>query len=226
MLMTPSHKSNQNPTRILLVDDHGIVREGLWRSLSLESGFEVVGEAGDGRTAMELAEKLQPHVVVMDIGLPDGDGVVFARQMLARWPAIRIIILSAFVDRAHLDDAIGSGVSGYVLKVDASKELIAAIRSAMNGGTHLSLDASATLLGGYRELLAASRQHDPSSLSDREGDVIKLIADGCNTKEIACKLGLSVKTVETHRLRIMTKLNLHSVAELTKYAIRKGISQL
>jgi two-component system, NarL family, response regulator NreC len=224
--MTLNPGTNLKPTRILLVDDHGIVREGLRRVFSAELDLVVVGEAADGHTALQLEEQLQPHIVVMDIGLPDGDGLAFARQMLAQRPALKIIILSALTDRAHLDAAVEAGIAGYLLKVNASNELIDAVRAAMKGSTFLSLDVSAMLLGGYKALLAVSRLHDPSALSDREAEVLKLIADGCNTKQIADELGLSVKTVETHRTRIMAKLNLHSVAELTKYAVRKGLSTL
>jgi two-component system, NarL family, response regulator NreC len=224
--MTKSSHNAATTTRILLVDDHTILREGLRRCLAVERDFEVVGEAGTGAQALERVASLQPAVVIMDIGLPDGDGIDFARQMHARWPGLKIIILSALADREHLDAGIAAGIAGYVLKVKATEELIGAIRAALRGETHLSLEVSALLLGGYRELLTASRQFDPAALSDREAEVLKRIADGCTTKAIADQLNLSVKTIESHRVRIMAKLNLHSVAELTKHAIRKGLSPL
>lgn len=219
----PERKTSRS-VRIVLVDDHEIVREGLRHTLVPEPDFEIIGEAGDGHTALKLVEQLLPAIVVMDLGLPDGDGLSFARQMLARWPACKVIILSGLADRQHLDEAIEAGVTGYVVKVNASRELIRAIRAATRGETYLCPEATTTLLGGYKELLAVNRQLGRSALSEREAEVLRLIADGCNTKEVAGKLGLSVKTVETHRVRIMSKLDLHSVAELTKYAIRIGLT--
>jgi DNA-binding NarL/FixJ family response regulator len=224
MTKTPQRAAKTIP--ILLVDDHAILREGLRQTLTVGREFEVVGEAGTGAAALELVAQLQPQVVIMDIGLPDGDGIAFAAQMHTRWPALKVIILSALADREHLDAGIAAGIAGYVLKVHASEELIAAIRAALRGETHLSLEVSALLLGGYRQLLAASQQLDPAALSEREAEVLRLVADGFNTKAIADQLHLSVKTIESHRTRIMAKLNLHSVAELTKYAIRKGLSAL
>lgn len=214
------------PVRIVLVDDHQIMREGLRHLLLEEPGLQITGEAGDGRTALELVERLQPDLVVMDLGLPDGGGLDFARQIRARWPAIKVIILSSLLERKYLDAAVSAGISGYVLKGNAASELIRAIRAALKNETYLCAEACATLLGGYKEFLSAVDRMNLSSLSEREADVLKLIADGHNTKQIAAELGLSVKTVESHRLRLMSKLNLHSVAELTKYAIRQGLTAL
>lgn len=214
------------PIHVVLVDDHQIMREGLRHLLLEEPGLTIAGEAGDGRTALELVEKLQPDLVVMDLGLPDGGGLDFARQIRSRWPAIKVIILSSLLERKYLDEAISAGISGYVLKGNASSELLRAIRAALKNETYLCAEACATLLGGYKEFLSAVDRMNLSSLTERETHVLKLIADGHNTKQVADELGLSVKTVESHRLRLMTKLNLHSVAELTKYAIRKGLTSL
>lgn len=221
-----NQQSGEPPIRIVLVDDHQIMREGLRQLLTREPGLEVSGEAGDGQTALELVERLQPEVVVMDLGLPDGDGLVFSRQIRTRWPVIKVIILSSLLERRYLDEAIGAGISGYVLKSAAASELIRAIHAALKDETYLCAEASAALIGGYKEFLAALDQMNLSALTDREVEVLKMIAAGRNTKEIARDLGLSVKTVESRRLRIMSKLNLHSVAELTKYAIRKGLASL
>lgn len=229
LLATAAARHGKHPRpsiRIVLVDDHQIMREGLRQLLTQEPGWEISGEAGDGQTAMQLIEKLQPELVVMDLGLPDGDGLVFARQIRTRWPAIKIIILSSLLERRYLDEAIGAGISGYVIKGDASSELVRAIRAALQNETYLCAAASAALIGGYKEFLSALEQMNLSTLTEREAQVLKMIADGRNTKEIARDLNLSVKTVESRRLRIMTKLNLHSVAELTKYAIRKGLTSL
>lgn len=218
--------AGEPPIHIVLVDDHQILREGLRQLLAQEPGLKVVGEAGDGQSALELVERLQPEVVVMDLGLPDGDGLAFSRQIRTRWPAIKVIILSSLLERRYLDEAIGAGISGYVLKGAAASELIRAIRMALKNETYLCAEACAALIGGYKEFLAALDQMNLAALTEREAEVLKLIADGRNTKEIAHALGLSVKTVESRRLRIMSKLNLHSVAELTKYAIRKGLTSL
>lgn len=219
-------KKDPQSIRVVLVDDHQIMREGLRHLLAQEPGLEISGEAGDGQTALQLVERLQPEVVVMDLGLPDGDGLVFARQIRTRWPAIKVIILSSLLERRYLDEAVEAGISGYVLKGDASSELVRAIRAALKNETYLCSAASAALIGGYKEFLSALDQMNLSTLTEREAKVLKMIADGRNTKEIARDLGLSIKTVESRRLRIMTKLNLHSVAELTKYAIRKGLTSL
>jgi DNA-binding NarL/FixJ family response regulator len=219
-------KRNPSLVQIVLVDDHQIMREGLRRLLSQTPDLTVVGEAGEGAAGIRLVEQVQPDVVVIDIGLPDGDGVDFARQIRTRWPEIKVIILSALLERRHLDEAVSAGISGYVLKTNAADELIRAIRTAMKNETYLCAEACSTLLGGYKEFLAALEQLNLSDLSEREVEVLRMIANGHNTKEIAQHLGLSVKTVESHRLRIMTKLNLHSVAELTKYAIRQGLIKL
>ena len=214
------------PIRVLLVDDHAIVRDGLRLTLASESDFEITGEAPDGQTTLQLLEQKRPDIIVMDIGLPDTDGMVLSRQILARWPAVRIIILSALNDRQHLEDALKAGVAGYILKVNAVSELIRAIRAVVLGQTFFSPEVSTVLAGGYKELLTVDPQQADSGLSERELGVLKLIAEGRNTKEIAGELGVSVKTIESHRTRIMSKLNLHSVADLTKYALRKGYISL
>ena len=152
--------------------------------------------------------------------------MAFARQILSRSPEVKIVVLSAILDREHLDMAIEAGVAAYVLKVNVSSELINAIRAVRRGETYVCSEVSALLVGGYRELLAADGRSGDSALSEREREVLKLIADGRNTKEIAGELGVSIKTIETHRSRLMARLGMHSVAELTKYAVRKGISSL
>ena len=210
------------PIRVLLVDDHKIMRDGLRLTLGQHSDLLVVGEAGDRKAALEKAAQTGPDVIVMDIGLPDADGVDLSREILGRWPEIRIVILSAVADQEHLDQAMEAGVSGYLLKVNASEDLVRAIRTVNGNEPYLSPEVSAVLLTGYKRLRDTRRVEDQSDLSERELQVLKLVADGRNTKEIASELSLSIKTVETHRARLMTKLGLHSVAELTKYAIRMG----
>lgn len=223
--LTPQRAPESAPAsaiRVLIVDDHKIMRDGLRLMLGQHSDLLVVGEAGDRKTALELTAQTRPKVIVMDIGLPDADGVDLSREILEHWPDIRIVILSAVADQEHLDQAMEVGVSGYLLKVNASEDLVRAIRTVNVNETYLSPEVSAVLLTGYRRLRYTRRVEDQAALSERELQVLKLVADGRNTKEIAAELSLSVKTVETHRARLMTKLGLHSVAELTKYAIRMG----
>ena len=209
-------------TRILLVDDHQIVRDGLRMTLGSDPTLSVVGEASDGKSALQQVEALMPEVIVMDIGLPDADGVDLSQQILRLWPAIRIIILSAVADQEHLDQAMAAGVAGYVLKVNAVEDLVRAIRAVQRNETYLSPEVSSVLVAGYKRLRVARQTEDEAALTERECQVLRSIAEGRNTKEIAAELNLSVKTVETHRGHLMTKLNLHSIAELTKYAIRMG----
>lgn len=218
--------AHAKPIRILLVDDHKIMRDGLRIALNQNSDLIVVGEAGDRKTTWEKIEQSLPDVIVMDIGLPDADGVELSGEILKRWTQIRIIILSAVADQEHLDQAMEAGVSGYVLKTNASEELVRAIRTVKNNTPYFSPEVSAILMTGYRRLRNTNRARSDSNLSERELQVLKLIAEGRNTKEIAAQLSLSIKTIETHRTRLMTKLGLHSIAELTKYAIRMGYTSV
>jgi DNA-binding NarL/FixJ family response regulator len=214
------------PTRLLLVDDHQLVREGLRLTLGREPDLAIAGEAGDGQAALERTALLDPDVILMDISLPDADGVDLSREILQRWPRIRIVVLSAVADSEHLDRAIEAGVAGYVLKVNATDDLVRAIRAVQRGDTFLSPEVSAVLVNGYRRLRESRQTEDAPALTEREAQVLTRIADGRNTKEIAAEIDLSVKTVETHRTRIMNKLGRHSIAELTKYAIRHGYSSV
>ena len=191
-------------------------------TLGIDPALRVVGEASDGRAALQQVETLTPDVIVMDIGLPDADGVELSQKILQRWPAIRVIILSAVADQEHLDMAMEAGVAGYVLKVNAVDDLVRAIRAVRRNETYLSPEVSSVLVAGYKRLRDARHTEEESALTDRERQVLRLIAEGRNTKEIAADLSLSVKTVETHRSHLMDKLHLHSIAELTKYAIRMG----
>ena len=214
------------PIRILIVDDHQIMRQGLRLMLKQQPNVQVVGEAGDGETALHQVEQLQPDVILMDIELPDADGVDLSRTILQRQSHIRVVILSAVANQETLDRALEAGVSGYLLKLNTAEELVRAIQRATPNEPYLSPEVSAVLVKGYQRLRNPPRTEDPSNLSERECEVLRLIAEGRNTKEAAAALSLSVKTVETHRVRIMNKLGLHSVAELTKYAVRMGYTTL
>jgi DNA-binding NarL/FixJ family response regulator len=213
-------------TRILLADDHRILRQGLRSLLSAQPDFEIVAEAEDGRTAVEMAERLSPHVIVMDIGMPDLNGVDATRQIVTRMPSVRVIALSAYADRRLIAEVLKAGASGYLLKESAFEELVEAIRTAAARKVYLSPKIAAELVEDYVRM---SKEPGPSvfeSLSPREREVLQLIAEGHSTKEVARALKVSVKTVETHRRQLMNKLELFSVAELTRYAIREGLVSL
>jgi len=212
--------------RVLLVDDHTIMRDGLRLMLEQQPDLRVVGAAGDRRSAWECVEKLKPEVIIMDIGLPDADGVELAGEILMRWPTIHVIILSATADQEHLGRAMEIGVSGYLLKLNASADLVRAIRTVHGNEPYLSPEVSALLLNGYKCLRGMQRADGGVGLSERECQVLKLVTNGRNTKEIAAEIGVSTKTVDTHRARVMSKLGLQSVAELTKYAIRMGYTNI
>jgi DNA-binding NarL/FixJ family response regulator len=213
-------------TRILLADDHRILRQGLRAMLAGERDFEVLAEAEDGRTAVEMAERLMPHVVVMDIGMPGLNGIEATRQITERVPSVRVIALSAYADRRLIAEVLKAGASGYLLKESAFDELAEAIRTAAAKKVYLSPRIAAELVDDYVRM---SKDPGPSvfeSLSPREREVLQLIAEGQSTKEVARILKVSVKTVETHRRQLMNKLELFSVAELTRYAIREGLVSL
>jgi DNA-binding NarL/FixJ family response regulator len=194
--------------------------------LSADPEFEVVAEAEDGRTAVELAERMLPSVVVMDIGMPGLNGVEATRQITERVPSVRVIALSAYADRRMIAEILKAGASGYLLKESAFDELAEAIRTAAAKKVYLSPRIAGELVEDYVRM---SKDPGPSvfeSLSPREREVLQLIAEGHSTKEVARTLKVSVKTVETHRRQLMNKLELFSVAELTRYAIREGLVSL
>jgi two-component system response regulator NreC len=204
--------------RILLVDDHLLVREGL-RSLLEAVGFNVAGEARDGREALELAQMLQPEVAVMDIGMPGLNGVDACRELLRGVPGMRIIVLTEHSEDAYVVEALGAGARGYVLKTQAGSDLVRAIGEVTQGRIYLSPSVSGSVVKAFLE--GATGPTDP--LTPREREVLQLVAGGCSTKEVAGLLGVSVKTAETHRTRLMTKLDIHHTAGLVHYAIRRGL---
>jgi DNA-binding NarL/FixJ family response regulator len=213
-------------TRILLADDHRILRQGLRGLLAGEKDFEVVAEAENGRAAVEMAERLVPHVVVMDIGMPDLNGIDATRQIMERVPSVRVIALSAYADRRLIAEILKAGASGYLLKESAFEELAEAIRTAAAKKVYLSPKIAAELVDDYVRMAKDPGPSVFESLSPREREVLQLIAEGHSTKEVARILKVSVKTVETHRRQLMNKLELFSVAELTRYAIREGLVSL
>jgi len=206
------------PTRILLADDHLVVREGL-RSLLEAAGFKVVGEARDGREAVKLARTLSPEVTVMDIGMPALNGVDACRELLREVPEMRVIVLTVHGEDAYVIEALRAGARGYVLKTQAGSDLVRAIGEVTQGRIYLSPSVSSAVVQAF--LAGASSPADP--LTPREREVLQLIAEGRSTKEVAAILGVSVKTAETHRTRLMAKLDIHHTAGLVHYAIRRGL---
>jgi len=205
-------------TRILLADDHLVVREGL-RALLEVAGFKVVGEARDGREAIKLAGLLAPEVTVLDIGMPGLNGVDACRELLRTLPDMRIIVLTVHAEDAYVIEALRAGARGYVLKTQAGSDLVRAIGEVTQGRIYLSPSVSSAVVQAF--LAGSSSPADP--LTPREREVLQLIAEGRSTKEVAGVLGVSVKTAETHRTRLMTKLDIHHTAGLVHYAIRRGL---
>lgn len=211
--------------KIILADDHQIVRQGLRILLEKETNLRVVAEAQDGRTAVRLARDLAPDVVIMDIGMPDLNGIEATRQIMAEVPRIKIIGLSMFADRRFVVNMLKAGASGYLLKDCAFEELARAIRVVMANKTYLSPEVTDLVIQDFFAG-ASGGTSVYSVLSAREREVLQLLAEGKSTSQIASHLHVSVKTIETHRSQVMHKLNLHTVAELTKYAIREGLTSL
>ena len=210
--------------RILLADDHGIVRKGLRFLLEQQPDMEVVGEASDGREAIKLAEELTPSIVIMDIAMPLLNGIEATAQMLKKNPQTGVIMLSMHSDEDYLVSALNAGAKGYLLKDSAEADLVRAIRAVAQGKPFFSPDISKTMLEDYmRYLQQRNLQDSYDLLTDREKEVLQLLAEGKSNKEVATLLDVSVYTVETHRTHLMQKLDLHNTAEIVLYAVRKKI---
>jgi len=210
--------------RVLLADDHGIVRKGLRFLLENRPGTEVAGEAADGREAVRLAEELQPDVVVMDIGMPQLNGIDATVQILKRNPRIGVIVLSVHSDESYVARALTAGARGYLLKDSAEADLVRAVEAVAQGKPFFSPVIAQTLLEDYvRNMQQRGLQDSYDLLTDREKEVLQLLAEGKTNKEVAVLLEVSPYTVETHRTRLMQKLNLHNTAEIVLYAVRKKI---
>ncbi len=212
--------------RILIADDHSITREGLKVMLNKMENFEVVAEAENGRLAISLTRKLLPDVVVMDINMPDLNGVDATRQIVAELPQTRIIALSMYSDRSYVKGMLKAGVSGYLLKNCAFEELADAIQTVMRYQTYLSPKISEIVRDEFVKMMGSNEPNTVELLTDKEREVLQLIAEGKKTKDIAELLHISVKTVEARRSKIMEKLNINNVAGLTKYAIREGLTSI
>lgn len=212
--------------RILLADDHKIVREGLKALLEKQSGMEVIAEAEDGRTTVKLVLELSPDVVIMDVGMPDMNGIEATRQIIANAPGVKVVGLSMHSDRRFVVEMLKAGARGYMLKDCAFEELANAILAVASNRTYLSPEIANIVIRDYAHLLSKEDLSVFSILTVREREVLQLLSEGKTTRECASCLKVSVKTVETHRQQIMNKLNIHSIAELTKYAIREGLTSL
>ena len=212
------------PVRILLADDHGVVRKGLRFLLERQPGMEVVGEAGDGREATRLAESLTPDIVIMDIAMPLLNGIEATAQIVKRDPKIGVIILSMHSDEDYLLSALNAGAKGYLLKDSAEVDLVRAIQAVMRGTPFFSPEIAKTMLEDYMRFLQQRNLQDSYELlTEREKEVLQLLAEGKSNKEVATILDISVYTVDTHRMHLMQKLNLHNTAEIVLYAVRKKI---
>src|SRR5438128_1363509 len=211
--------------RVLLADDHTVVRQGLRALLQTERDIEIVGEAGTGRQAVRLAKTLKPDVVVMDIAMPQLNGLEASRQISKHVPSSRVLILTSYSDDEYVQRLTEAGAVGYVLKQAAVTDLVRAIREAQKGNAFFSPAISKRLIAYCRETMVGGvpAKKPTGLLTSREAEVLQLIAEGKVNKEIAAELGISIKTVEKHRQKLMNRLGIHDVAGLTRYAISKGI---
>jgi DNA-binding NarL/FixJ family response regulator len=212
--------------KILLADDHKILRSGLRELLEKAPGLMVIAEAEDGRTAVDLAKKLSPDVVLMDISMPDLNGIEATRQITGNSSKTKVIILSVHSGQRFVAEVFRAGASGYLLKDCDFNEVFAAIRAVAAGETYLCPQVATVLRNDYLQRIVQTDTPTSPALSPREREVLQLMAEGKSTKEIAFTFNLSVKTVEVHRQRVMDKLDIHTIAELTKYAIREGLTPL
>jgi DNA-binding NarL/FixJ family response regulator len=210
--------------RVLITDDHAIVRDGICALLALTEDIEAVGEATNGREALDRVKKLTPDVVLMDIAMPLMDGLEATRRIHKESPHTKVIVLTQYEDREYVLPVIEAGASGFVSKTAASSELTSAIRSVYRGDSFLSPSIARLLVEDYREMAKVGRSQDVSEqLTDREREILKLLAEGHSTRDIARMLVLSPKTVERHKTNLMGKLDIHNRLDLFKYALRKGI---
>jgi len=212
--------------RVLVADDHAVLRDGIRALLAMADDVEVVGEAADGLEAIEACRKLRPDLVLMDINMPGLGGLEATIQIRRELPDVKVLVLSQYEDREYIHRFLKLGVSGYVLKKAAGSELVAAVRAAARGGLVLDPEVAREALREGQEPAAATAADPYETLTDREKQVLKLIAEGRSNKEVAELLDISVKTAMSHRERIMEKLDLHSRTDLIRFAIRQGVIRI
>ena len=205
--------------RILLADDHAVVRQGFKMILSAQPDMEIVGEAGNGREAVDLAEDLKPDIVVMDVAMPELNGIEATRRLAASMPHVRVVALSMHKDNVYVREILRAGARGYLLKDSVAADLVSAVRAVAQGEGYISPAFSNAVLDDYRKHVT----NPIDLLSSREREVLQMLAEGKTNKEIAAVLNLSVYTVDAHRGRIMEKLNVHSINELVRFAVRNGL---
>lgn len=215
-----------NPIRVLLVDDHQMLREGLRAILARSADIEVVGEASNGFEALDLARRLGPDIVVMDVAMPELNGVEATRDLVRTMPGIRVVALSTYSDKRYVLSMLAAGAAGYVLKQAAHQELLSAIQATRRGEKYLSPSVAGVVVDGCLHPAEPQDSTLGAALGPRERAVLQLLAEGLTSRQIAQKLSIAPSTVETHRRNISSKLRLHSVAELTKYAVREGLTSL
>jgi DNA-binding NarL/FixJ family response regulator len=211
-----------NKARILLVDDHAMVRDGLRRLIGAEPDLEVVGEAGNGNEALARIAELRPDVVLMDISMPELNGMRLMEELRRERPLPRVLVLTAFAEVAYLRQLLAAGAAGYLLKRASAQELIDAIRTVRAGGTYLDPAVAGKVVSGFVEHKEVRGARGGHELSERELEVLRKVARGFTNKEISAELGISVKTVETHKANLMEKLGLRSRAEIVRYALQRG----
>lgn len=211
-------------TRVIVADDHTIVRHGLTNLLQQDAEFEVIAEAENGQTTVELAREMLPDIVVMDVGMPDLNGIDATQQIIRDNPKVKVLALSMHSGKKFVMAMLKAGASGYLLKDCALEELTNALRTIVEGKTYLSPSITDVVIQNYVHPTAGDDQSAFSVLSQREREVLQLMSEGNTTKQIAMQLHISPKTVEGHRLRLMTKLDIDNVAQLTKYAIQEGLT--
>jgi len=212
--------------RILIADDHEVARKGIRSLLDNHAGWEVCGEARDGREAVTCASKLKPDVLLLDIGMPNLNGIDAARQILTIMPEARILMLTVHDSEQVVREVLAAGARGFLLKSDTGRDLVTAVEALQHHRTFFTSRVAQIMLDGYLRPHSESETSSQCVLTPREREVIQLVAEGKSTKEVATALSLSVKTAETHRTNLMRKLDLHSVADLTLYAVRNGIVQV
>jgi len=214
--------------KLLVADDHEVVRKGLRSILEEQAGWQVAGEACDGREAVEKARSLKPDVAVVDVGMPGLNGLEATRQMLRNDPEAKVLILTVHESDPVIREVLDAGARGYLLKSDAGRDLVSAVEAIRRNKTYFTASVSQLMLDGYLDKKpgAAAEDDAPSSrLTPRQREIVQLLAEGKSSKEVAVALNLSVKTAETHRANIMRRLNCHSVSELVRYAIRNNMIQ-